>query len=224
MTTRTSDQRGAIAAKKSAADFVPQKHSLRALREAARHCQGCELFRAATQTVFGEGSASAKLVVVGETPGDQEDRQGHPFVGPAGRLLDEAFAEAGLRRDEVYVTNAVKHFKWEPRGKKRLHAKPSSREISACRPWLEAEIEAVSPRIIVCLGATAAQTLLGRTFRLTKHFGEPQPSAWAEQVLATYHPSAILRAPTPSDREKMRRQLFGDLRWAARYLAKEHRP
>lgn len=221
MTIRTNERPSRVSTNKSAADFIPEKHSLRSLREAARHCEGCELFRAATQTVFGEGPASAKIMVVGETPGDQEDRQGHPFVGPAGRLLDEALADAGLSREELYVTNAVKHFKWEPRGKKRLHAKPSSREISACRPWLEVEIEVVRPRVILCLGATAAQTLLGRTFRLTKHFGQPQLSDWAEQVLATYHPSAVLRAPTPADREKMRKQLFDDVRWAVNYRAKE---
>jgi len=197
---------------------LPERHSLRNLRSAIRTCQGCELFRAATQSVFGEGATSAALMLVGETPGDQEDREGHQFVGPAGKLLDEALNAAGLSRKDVYVTNAVKHFKWEPRGKRRMHAKPSSREISACRPWLEAEIEVVNPRAILCLGATAAQTLLGRTFRLTQHFGELHTSPWAERLLATYHPAAALRAPTSEDRARMRKQLFDDVKLITDYV------
>lgn len=156
-------------------------------------------------------------MLVGEVPGDQEDLQGKPFVGPAGRLLDEALDAAGLERISVYLTNAVKHFKWEPRGKRRLHSKPSAREIMACRPWLEAEIEAVHPRTIVCLGATAAQTLLGRTFRLTQHLGKPQQSSFAEAIFATYHPSAILRAPDHDERERMRIQFVRHLELAAKY-------
>jgi uracil-DNA glycosylase family protein len=148
----------------SASDFLPKKESLVSLRRAARTCQGCPLYRLATQTVFGEGPSPARLMLIGETPGDQEDREGRPFVGPAGRLLDDALAAAGLRRDTVYITNAVKHFKWEERGKRRLHKKPSAREMAACRPWLEAEIRVVRPSVIVCLGATAGQSLLGRLF------------------------------------------------------------
>lgn len=154
-------------------------------------------------------------MLIGEVPGDQEDLQGKPFVGPAGRLLDEALESVGLQRRQVYLTNAVKHFKWEQRGKRRLHAKPSAREISACRPWLEAEIEAVQPRTIVCLGATAAQSLLGRTFRLTKHLGEVLSSDWAERIVATYHPSAILRAPTSEERHRMKQEFIEHLRLAA---------
>jgi DNA polymerase len=202
----------------SAADFLPPRLSLRSLQEAAHGCQGCELYRRATQTVFGRGPASAQLMLVGEVPGDQEDLQGKPFVGPAGRILDESLAAVGLARDQVYMTNAVKHFKWQQRGKRRLHGKPSAREINACRPWLEAEIEVVRPPTIVCLGATAAQTLLGRTFRLTHHLGELIPSSWAPAVVATYHPSSILRAPEPTDRDKMRKQLIHDLKRAAEVM------
>jgi DNA polymerase len=150
----------------SAADFLPARHSIPALQKAARSCQGCPLYARATQVVFGAGSPTARLMLVGEAPGDEEDLQGQPFVGPAGQLLADAMQDAGVERQDVYLTNAVKHFKWEPRGKRRLHGKPSSREISACRPWLEAEIETVKPDTIVCLGATAAQTLLGRSFAL----------------------------------------------------------
>jgi len=199
----------------SAADFLPPHLSLKSLTQAARDCQGCELYKRATQTVFGRGQARARLMLVGEVPGDQEDLQGKPFVGPAGRLLDESLAAVGLERDQVYMTNSVKHFKWQPRGKRRLHGKPSAREIAACRPWLEAEIEVVGPQTIVCLGATAAQTLLGRTFRLTHHLGELIPSSWAKAVIATYHPSSILRAPEPADRAKMKQQLIHDLKRAA---------
>jgi uracil-DNA glycosylase family protein len=213
-----------LAKKTSAADFLPPRRSLRSLRTAVQSCEGCELFRAATQAVFGEGKSSAALMIVGETPGDQEDRQGRPFVGPAGQLLDEALEAAAMTREEVYVTNAVKHFKWEPRGKRRLHAKPSSREISACRPWLEAEIDVVHPKAILCLGATAAQTLLGRSFRLTQHFGEVQSSPWAESLLATYHPSAVLRAPSPEDRERMRNQFFDDVRRIVQVAATTETP
>ncbi|MCC7423481.1 MAG: UdgX family uracil-DNA binding protein [Planctomycetaceae bacterium] len=155
----------------SAAEFVPQSRSLTTLSRAAKRCEGCDLYRHATQTVFGEGPASARLILVGEQPGDSEDREGHPFVGPAGKLLSTAMEEAEIDRSEVYVTNAVKHFKWEPRGTRRLHKKPSAREIAACRPWLDAEMEAVEPVGIVCLGATAAQALLGRDFRITRNRG-----------------------------------------------------
>ncbi len=202
----------------SAADFLPESIHLSALERAAEQCRGCPLYRRATQTVFGEGPESAPVVLVGEQPGDEEDRQGRPFVGPAGRLLDEVLEEAGIDRDEVYVTNAVKHFKWEPRGTRRLHVKPSARETTACRPWLEAELKAIEPRIIVFLGATAAQSLLGRDFRLTRTRGHFLPSNLAPRVLATYHPSAILRAPTSEARHQMRRELVADLRKVARAL------
>jgi uracil-DNA glycosylase len=199
----------------SAADYLPQRLTLTTLRVAAEHCKGCELYKRATQTVFGEGPKSAKLMLVGEVPGDKEDLEGHPFVGPAGRLLDEALAATGLDRKHVYLTNAVKHFKWEPRGVRRLHAKPTAREIRACKPWFEAEIEVIKPRTIVCLGATAAQLLLGSTFRLTKHLGECMRSDWAERVFATYHPSAILRAPDHAERDRMTKLFIHHLQLAA---------
>ena len=203
----------------SAAGYLPARHTVSELRRAARTCQGCELFRRATQTVFGVGPASAAIMVVGEVPGDQEDRQGQPFVGPAGKLLDEGLEAAGVSRRDVYLTNAVKHFKWEPRGSRRLHAKPSAREITACHPWLKAEIEAIQPQIIVCLGATAAQALLGRSFRLTQHLGELQAFTTSHGVPATYHPSAALRAPTEQERHRLRDQLFRDLRVAVDVVA-----
>ncbi|HET6328666.1 MAG TPA: UdgX family uracil-DNA binding protein [Planctomycetaceae bacterium] len=202
----------------SAADFFPRKMTLPTLKRAAAVCEGCPLYRDATQTVFGEGPADAQLVLVGETPGDQEDLQGRPFVGPAGRLLDEAIAEAGLNRKEVYVTNVVKHFKWEPRGKRRLHKKPSAREMAACRPWLDAEIDLIEPRVIVCLGATAAQALLGPTFRVTRQRGQVLKTARGAKAVATHHPSAILRAPDPTKRDRMRQELAADLSIAASLL------
>jgi uracil-DNA glycosylase family protein len=178
----------------TAADYLPERLTLQSLREAAKVCRGCELWRNATQTVFGEGPADAELMFVGEQPGDQEDKAGRPFVGPAGRIFDEALEEVGIQRSRVYVTNAVKHFKWEPRGKRRIHQKPNAAELAACRPWLDAELAALQPRVLVCLGATAAQALLGRTFRVTKQRGTPVDSPLAEIVVATIHPSAILRA------------------------------
>ena len=178
----------------TAAAYVPDKPTLPKLREASAVCHGCELWRDATQTVFGEGDAKASVMFVGEQPGDQEDKEGRPFVGPAGRLLDKALEDVGIDRSQVYVTNAVKHFKWQPRGKRRIHQKPNWAEMTACRPWLEAELAVVAPRVLVALGATAAQTLLGRQFRVTKQRGEPVDSPLAEIVLATIHPSAILRA------------------------------
>jgi uracil-DNA glycosylase family protein len=189
---------------------------LEGLRAAARDCRACPLWEHATQTVFGAGAPHASLLVVGEQPGDQEDRQGLPFVGPAGRLLDKAFAAAGIDRREVYVTNAVKHFKWVAgeRGKPRIHKKPNAVEIRACQPWLLAEIAALQPRAIVCLGATAAQSLLGRDFRVTQQRGVPLPSPFGPPgavVVATVHPAAILRAP-PEDRESELRMFVADLR------------
>jgi DNA polymerase len=207
----------------SAADFLPDRLNLRALREAADHCKGCDLYLNATQAVFGEGPKSATVVMVGETPGDQEDIEGRPFVGPAGRLLDEAIVEAGLARRDVYITNAVKHFRWEPRGKRRLHKKPSARQISACRPWLEAEMTVIKPEVVVCLGATAAQALLGRDFRISRQRGEFLVSSWAEWTLATHHPSAVLRAPEKQDRVRMRGELVDDLHLVAKRFAALHR-
>ena len=178
----------------TAADYLPERPTLGALHEAAELCHGCDLWRNATQTVFGEGPADAELMFVGEQPGDQEDKLGEPFVGPAGRIFDQALEEVGIDRSRVYVTNAVKHFKWEPRGKRRIHQKPNAAELAACRPWLDAELSVLHPRVLVCLGATAAQALLGRTFRVTKQRGTPVDSPLADVVVATIHPSAILRA------------------------------
>jgi uracil-DNA glycosylase len=205
--------------KTSAADFLPERRTLPALREAAEHCRGCDLYKRATQTVFGEGPKKAHLMLVGEIPGDQEDRQGHVFVGPAGQLLDESLAAVGLNRKETYVTNAVKHFSWEERGKRRLHKKPRWGEVQACKPWLQAEILAVAPRLIVCLGATAAQSLLGSDFRITKNRGKVLSCEWAERVMATYHPSAILRAPERAERDRMRAEFIADLSRAVKLLA-----
>jgi DNA polymerase len=202
----------------TAAAFLPEKRNLSALREAAQHCEGCPLFANATQTVFGSGPASASVVMVGEQPGDTEDRRGEPFVGPAGRLLDQLMEEVGIPRERVYITNAVKHFKWTPRGKRRLHGKPSSREIFACRPWLEAELEAIQPELLVLLGSTAAQSLLGMQFRITKEHGRPRESEWAPWTMATYHPSALLRAIDQSGGEQLRTDFLADLRLVAKRL------
>ncbi|HEX3662980.1 MAG TPA: UdgX family uracil-DNA binding protein [Acidobacteriaceae bacterium] len=202
----------------SAAPFLPKRRDLESLQKAAGRCQGCPLYRDATQTVFGAGRANARLILVGEQPGDREDREGAPFVGPAGLLLDRCLADAGIDRDDVYVTNAVKHFKWEPRGKRRIHKKPSAREIAACRPWLDAELEEIQPEMVVCLGATAAQALLGRTFRVTQSRGKPVFPPGLPPVLATVHPSSILRAPDHDSREQARRDFVHDLRAAAAFL------
>jgi uracil-DNA glycosylase len=202
----------------TAAPFVPQRRTLTTLRAAAESCEGCDLYRMATQTVFGEGAVPARLMLVGETPGDQEDRAGRPFVGPAGRLLDESLEAAGLDRNELYITNAVKHFRYEERGKRRLHKKPSSGQIEACKPWLLAEIALVAPQLIVCLGATAGQTLLGAAFRITKSRGRILEADGPYELLATYHPSAVLRAPLPGDRERMRSEFIDDLTVARRFL------
>ena len=201
----------------SAADFLPDEPSLPALREAAAGCRGCHLWQVGTQTVFGEGDAGAKALFVGEQPGDQEDRAGKPFVGPAGRVFDEALEAAGIDRSSVYVTNAVKHFKWQARGKRRIHQKPNWTEMTACRPWLEAELEVVKPRVLVLLGATAAQSLLGREFRVTQHRGELLESDLAEAVTATVHPSSILRGE-PEDREANFAAFVSDLRVVAGLL------
>ena len=185
----------------TAAPLVPERPSLPKLREAAAGCTACDLYKTGTQTVFGEGARSAEALFVGEQPGDQEDRAGRPFVGPAGRLLDQALEDAGIDRTQVYVTNVVKHFKWVARGKRRIHQKPSWAEAAACRPWLDAELAVVQPRALVCLGATAAQALLGRQFRVTQQRGRPVESDLAEHVLATIHPSAILRDPETREQE-----------------------
>lgn len=178
----------------TAAPFIPERLSLKALREAARGCRGCPLWKVGTQTVFGEGPTKARVLMVGEQPGDREDLEGRPFVGPAGRLLDQALVAAGIKRGDVYVTNAVKHFKWEPAGKRRLHKKPSAREIAACRPWLEAEMEVLEPEVLVALGATAAQALMGPRFRVTQERGKVfRDTPWRGIFVATVHPSSILR-------------------------------
>jgi DNA polymerase len=206
----------------SARDFFPDRISLPQLRSAADHCRGCELYCNATQTVFGEGARDAFVMFVGEQPGDQEDLAGKPFVGPSGHMLDEVMDEVGIdRKHDVYVTNAVKHFKFEPRGKRRIHSKPSAREIAACRPWLEAEIQVVKPSIIVTLGATASQSLLGRTFSVMKHRGEvisDQP--WAPWMLATYHPSALLRMPDERARHEAKANFKHDLAIVAKQIEK----
>jgi DNA polymerase len=200
--------------------FIPRDGgSLHTLREASKGCRGCDLFERGTQTVFGEGTAEAEVMLVGEQPGDYEDRQGRPFVGPAGQLLDRALAEAGIDRQKVYVTNAVKHFKWEPRGKRRIHQKPNAREIQACKPWLEAEISTVRPRVIVALGATAAQALFGAQFRVSKQRGQLVKSRLAPSALATVHPSSILRAPDDQTREVEMGLFIQDLRRVAPLLA-----
>lgn len=202
----------------TAAEFVPRRRTLPALARAADSCRGCELYRRATQTVFGEGTASARLVLIGEQPGDEEDREGRPFVGPAGRLLDQLLEFAGIDRSDTYVTNAVKHFSWMERGKRRLHKKPTARQIAACRPWWEAELEVIEPQGVICLGATAAQALLGRSFRVTQHRGEIQRDSNAWWIMATWHPSAALRAPDSESRRKLRTELVSDFRRARRAL------
>ena len=192
----------------SAARLIPSRPSLKKLREAAVGCEACPLWEHATQTVFGEGSADADVIFVGEQPGDREDLEGRPFVGPAGRLLDHALEEAGIDRSKVYLTGVVKHFKWKPQGKRRIHQKPNWREIAACRPWLDAELAVLKPRVLVCLGATAAQALLGRDFRVSRQRGELVDSPLAPKTIATVHPSSILRA---EDRDVQFREFVRDL-------------
>jgi uracil-DNA glycosylase len=202
----------------TAAAYVPERRSLPQLREAVQGCRGCDLYKNATQAVFGEGGARAEVMLVGEQPGDKEDLAGRPFVGPAGQLLGRALEEAGIDRAQIYVTNAVKHFKWQARGKRRIHQKPTWSEQMACRPWLEAELAAVKPRVLVCLGATAAQSLLGRDFRVTKHRGELLDSDLAEHVTATIHPSAILRQQDEESRQAELAAFVDDLRVVAALL------
>lgn len=199
---------------------VPPNANLDELRVAAAGCQACELWKNATQTVFGEGRSSAKIIFVGEQPGDREDLAGRPFVGPAGMVLDRALEEAGIDRDEVYVTNAVKHFKWarDERGKRRIHKKPNASQINACLPWLEAELAAIKPKVLVCLGATAAQALLGRSFSVSRQRGELVKSPLAPYVLATVHPSSLLRMPEEKDRQAEMKRFVEDLRKVARLI------
>jgi uracil-DNA glycosylase len=203
----------------TAAPLVPPRPTLPALREAAAGCRACDLWKRGTQTVFGEGPRAAPVMFVGEQPGNDEDLAGRPFVGPAGKLFDRALAEAGIDRSQAYVTNVVKHFKWEPRGKRRIHAKPNAMEITACYPWLEAELLVVKPRALVCLGATAAQALLGRSFRVSTQRGQFVPSPLAPLVTATVHPSSILRAPDDQTRREETDRFVEDLRRVARELA-----
>jgi DNA polymerase len=215
------------AVEQSAAPFVPEDRTLPVLQEQVQHCRGCDLYLNATQAVFGElethtiaAKPKVAIMMIGEQPGDQEDRQGRPFVGPAGRLLDKCLEEVAIDRRQVYVTNAVKHFRWEPRGKLRLHKKPSIKQIHACRPWLDAELETVRPELIVCLGATAAQSLLGAKFRVLRQHGELQQAEGLPPIFATLHPSAILRARTDEDRERDTNIFLQDLRNAKEFLKK----
>ena len=205
-----------------AAILAPTANSIAHLREAARDCKACDLWKTATQTVFGEGPSRARIMFVGEQPGDQEDRSGHPFVGPAGKLLDEALAQAGIERAEVYVTNVVKHFKWAgERGKRRIHKKPRLTEIRACRPWLDAELRVVQPEVLVCLGASAAQSLLGKDFSVSRQRGQLVKSQLAPHVTATVHPSSILRAPDDESRHREMRAFVHDLKKIARLALKK---
>ncbi len=217
-TRRSAGKR--VVATGSAADFIPPNPTLPKLRAAAMMCRGCHLWTLGTQTVFGEGPKQARVMIVGEQPGDQEDRAGHPFVGPSGKLLDCALRDAGIDRDDVYVTNAVKHFKWE-RGEKsarRIHKKPNDAEIRACHPWLEEEIRLVEPQVIVCLGATAAQAIMGKGFRVTKERGRPVKAPSGKVVIASVHPSSVLRAPDAAARAQAERDFFADMKKVARHL------
>lgn len=207
----------------SAAQYIPSNPTIPRMRNAAKTCRGCDLWKNATQTVFGEGASKTRVMLVGEQPGDQEDQQGHPFVGPAGRILDRALDEAGISRDDVYVTNVVKHFKSEPRGKRRIHKKPSSREVEACKPWLEAEIQAVRPELVVCLGATAAQSLLGRAFRVMTSRGQIIPFSADRFALATVHPSSILRMRDDESRHTAMQDFVNDLRKVQSWLNRNAR-
>jgi uracil-DNA glycosylase family protein len=203
----------------TAEPFLPAKISLPTLHAASKECRGCDLYKCGTQTVFGEGPRSAKVIFVGEQPGDQEDLVGKPFVGPAGRMLNEMLDKVGIDRGETYVTNAVKHFKFEQRGKRRIHSKPSARQVEACKPWLKAEVQLIQPSVIVALGATAAQAILGKDFRVTKHRGEAiTDTAWAPCVIATVHPSSLLRAPDEAARREAFRLFEQDLRAVRREM------
>ena len=205
----------------SAAPLIPVRPTIARLHATAKSCRACPLWRTGTQTVFGEGSPDAKVMFVGEQPGNDEDLAGRPFVGPAGKFLDKVLEEVGIERDEVYVTNVVKHFKWEPVGKRRIHKKPNSREIAACRPWLQAELDVVKPTVLVCLGATAAQALLGNDFRVSQQRGELIESPLAPFVMATVHPSSILRAPNEEKRRKAREEFTSDMKKVAEVIHRE---
>ena len=204
----------------TAAPLIPNRPTLKNLKAAARDCRACPLWKIGTQTVFGEGPARAEVVMVGEQPGNDEDLAGQPFVGPAGGLLNKALAEAGIDRSRVYVTNVVKHFKWEPKGKRRVHKKPNSREVTACRPWLEAELEVLKPKILICLGATASQALLGSDFKVSQQRGKLIDSVLAAKVMATVHPSSILRAPDAEKRHSQMQEFVADLRKAAKMISR----
>ncbi len=205
----------------TAAVFIPPRPTLKTLREAAAGCTACPLYKTGTQTVFGEGARTARIMFVGEQPGDAEDLAGEPFVGPAGKLLDKCLLAAGIDRRDAYVTNVVKHFKWEPRGKRRIHSKPNASEIRACKPWLDQELLIVRPRVLVCLGATAARALLGRTFKVTQQRGVLLPSDLAPRVMATVHPSSLLRAPDEETRREETKKFIHDLKVVARVLESE---
>ena len=198
---------------------VPETSSFKEVAEAAKKCTACHLYKRATQTVFGEGPKHATMLLIGEQPGDYEDVAGKPFVGPAGKIMDRALEEAGIDRKDVYVTNAVKHFKWEPRGKRRIHQKPNSREIAACKPWLEAESRLVKPKLVVCLGATAGQAIFGPSFRVTRERGKVLSSKLAPRVVATVHPSSLLRQPDEESREREYAHFVSDLRVALKAAA-----
>ncbi|NUQ76403.1 MAG: UdgX family uracil-DNA binding protein [Polyangiaceae bacterium] len=200
--------------------MIPERPTPQNLAAAAQGCTACDLYKNATQAVFGEGAVGAEVMLIGEQPGDQEDREGHPFVGPAGRLLDSILEEVGIERSAVYITNAVKHFKWEPRGKRRLHKKPAYGEIRACRPWLDAELDLIKPRVVVCLGATAAQSFMGQTFKITQSRGKFYEIEGKFNLIATLHPSAVLRMPSPEDRARARAELAQDLSRVRDFLAK----
>ena len=207
----------------TAEPFLPERITLPALTKAVQVCEGCPLYKNATQAVFGEGPPHASVMFIGEQPGDQEDLAGKPFVGPAGRILDEVLVEVGIDRGDVYVTNAVKHFKWEPRGTRRIHSKPSAREMAACKPWLTAEFGVIKPQMVICLGATAAQDLFGAKFKITKERGKIiEDTGIAPMVMATEHPSSILRAPDHDAREKARKDFTEDLATAAKHLKNHH--
>ena len=220
MTERRKRRPAAVKPGQPVSHLLPDRPTLPGVREIAAGCKACDLYKRGTQTVFGEGPPKAELMLVGEQPGDAEDLAGHPFVGPAGRLLDTALEEAGIDRSQVYVTNVVKHFKWEPRGKRRIHAKPNAAEIGACRLWLDVEIALVKPRVLVCLGATAAQALLGKSFKVSQQRGTVVPSPLAPIVSATVHPSSILRAPDDETRREEMRRFVKDLRTIAREISK----
>jgi uracil-DNA glycosylase len=211
---------GSAVAGRPVEDLLPPRPTLPALRDAAAGCQACELWKTGTRTVFGEGASPAELMLVGEQPGDREDEEGRPFVGPAGAVLDRALRDAGMDRTAVYLTNAVKHFRWVRRGKRRLHQRPDTVHVAACRPWLRAEVEAVRPRLLVCLGATAAQGLLGSSFRVLRERGRFFPSPLDVTVMATVHPSSILRAPDPEARERAYADFVRDLATASDWLAR----